>query len=531
MDVLIIGSGAAGLSVAIKVAQRFPHRKISIVTKEDPTESNTRYAQGGIAVVSDLQKDSFEEHIQDTLKAGDGLCNTKVTEKVIQEGPARLQELVNMGVLFDCEPDGSLLLGREGGHKMNRIVHCQDATGFKISEALLKKVKSLPNITLLSHKVAIDLIADDAVCIPRGIDNKTCYGAYVLNLENQSIEKYAARLTVVATGGIGQLYSTTTNPLIATGDGIAMAYRAGARITNMEFVQFHPTCFYDPGSNPGFLISEAVRGHGAYLRNSIGERFMFKYHAEGELACRDVVARAIAAEISESSARSVYLDCTHIPADDLLHHFPNILAKCLSKGINITRHFIPVAPAAHYLCGGIDVDLQARTSIRNLYACGECSHTGLHGANRLASNSLLEALVYAHRCFVDIEKCLDQISVPAIIPKGNDQSSALHGNFSGLSEMKISLQSRMTQFAGIVRTTAGLHFALKEVSAMDEKIRKGENQFILSAPWHELRNMITCAYLIVKQSLQRKENKGTFYNSDLDKNKHEHDQNKQGVHL
>lgn len=527
-DVLIIGSGIAGLSVAIKAAQRFPHCKFCVITKEESIESNTRYAQGGIAVVSDLTKDSFEEHIRDTLNAGDGLCDAAVVKKVIRQAPFRLQELMDIGVDFDRDLFGNLILGREGGHHANRIVHCQDATGIKLSTALLEKVKTLPNITLLAYHVALDLITEEEA-LKKQAGKNFCYGAYVLDLKTNRIEKQVARLTVLATGGVGQLYRVTTNPLIATGDGIAMAYRAGAKVSNMEFVQFHPTALCEPDMNPAFLISEAIRGHGAYLRNNTGERFMFQYHNDGELACRDVVSRAIAMEILEREC--VYLDCTHIPADDILNRFPNIYRKCLSKGIDITRDFIPVAPAAHYLCGGIDVDFRGRTSVRNLYACGECSNTGLHGANRLASNSLLEATVFAHNCFLDIEKCLDQVSIPATILEWNDQSSALHGNFSGLSEMKTSLQNLMTQFAGIVRTTAGLHFALKEVSAMDEKIRKVENQFILSAPWHELRNMITCAYLIVKQSLQRKENKGAFYNRDLDKNKHEHDQNKQGVHL
>ncbi|MEO5599371.1 MAG: L-aspartate oxidase [Cyclobacteriaceae bacterium] len=512
-DVLIVGSGIAGLSVAIKVAQRFPHRKCIVITKQESVESNTRYAQGGIAVVSDLIHDSFEDHIEDTMKAGDGLCDPAVVKHVILQAPARLRELIEMGVDFDRDPSGDLMLGREGGHKANRIIHFQDVTGLNISKALLEKVKTLPNITLLSHHVAIDLITEEAV-LPEG--KVTCCGAYVLNLETDCIEKYIAPVTVLATGGIGQLYRTTTNPVIATGDGIAMAYRAGAKVSNMEFVQFHPTALFDANTNPGFLISEAVRGQGAYLRNIAGERFMFQYHADGELACRDVVSRAIATEILINNGHSVFLDCTHIPEEELLNHFPNIYRKCLSIGIDIKQDLIPVAPAAHYLCGGIDVDLQSRTSLQNLYACGECSNTGLHGANRLASNSLLEATVFAHNCFLDIEKYLDQIAVSSWLPESATELPGISVNSAGLFEKKTFLQNLMSEYAGIVRTNKGLHYALQQLNAWDREIQEGEKSFILSASWYELRNMIVCAKLIVEQSLGQKQNKGGFFNKDLE---------------
>src|SRR5687768_13643228 len=345
-DVLIIGSGIAGLSVAIKVAQRFPHRQCLIITKQESAESNTRYAQGGIAVVSDFTNDSFEDHITDTLNAGDGLCNYDVVEHVIHQAPARLEELIQMGADFDRDASGELLLGREGGHRANRIIHFQDVTGLNISTALLEKVKSLPNVSIMSHHVAIDLITGENA---NKDHRNVCQGASVLNIETGHIEKYFSAITVLATGGIGQLYRTTTNPLIATGDGIAMAIRAGASVSNMEFVQFHPTALYDTQTSPAFLISEAVRGQGAYLRNRAGERFMFNYHIDGELACRDVVSRAIASEILATKENFVYLDCTHISRKVLLNHFPNIYEKCLSKGIDITKDLIPVAPAAHYL--------------------------------------------------------------------------------------------------------------------------------------------------------------------------------------
>ncbi|MEX2234319.1 MAG: L-aspartate oxidase [Cyclobacteriaceae bacterium] len=511
-DVLIIGSGIAGLSVAIKVAQRFPHRQCLIITKQESAESNTRYAQGGIAVVSDFIQDSFEDHITDTLNAGDGLCNYDVVEHVVHQAPARLKELIEMGADFDRDASGDLLLGREGGHRANRIIHFQDVTGLNISTALLEKVKSLPNVRLLSHHVAIDLISEEKT----GNDEKSmCHGGYVLNVETGRIEKYTSAITVLATGGIGQLYRTTTNPLIATGDGIAMAIRAGASVSNMEFVQFHPTALYDTQTSPAFLISEAVRGQGAFLRNSAGERFMFNYHIDGELACRDVVSRAIASEILASKENFVYLDCTHIPRETLLNHFPNIYQRCLSKGINITRDYIPVAPAAHYLCGGIDVDIRSRTTVQNLYSCGECANTGLHGANRLASNSLLEAIVFAHNCFEDIERSLDGITIPSSVFEVTTPISKISFDAAGLAETKVTIQTLMNTFVGIVRSTKGLEQVFEELRALENSILADGKGFVLSAPWYELRNMIICARLVVNQSLERKENKGGFYNKNL----------------
>lgn len=509
-DVLIIGSGIAGLSIAIKIAQQSPNRRCVIITKQESAESNTRYAQGGIAVVTDFTHDSFESHIADTLAAGDGLCDRAVVEHVVRQAPQRLKELMQTGADFDRDPSGTLILGREGGHKANRIIHSKDVTGLNISTALLESVKALPNISVLSHHVAIDLITSDHAA------NTSCLGALVLNLKTGRMEQYRALKTVLATGGTGQLYATTTNPLIATGDGIAMAYRAGARISNMEFVQFHPTAFYDPGSNPAFLISEAVRGQGAYLRNGAGERFVFRYHVDGELACRDIVARAIASEIERTHERCVFLDCTHISPDILSRHFPNILQTCLSKGIDITRDYIPVAPAAHYLCGGIDVDLKSRTSIGNLYACGECSNTGLHGANRLASNSLLEATVFAHSCFEDITASFaDEADgdVPAV------SQSLSCGTFTNddtvaLNMKKEQLQTLMTRYAGIVRSNEGLEHLRNEINALESPFSDDLNA-IHSPAWYEFRNMLVCAKLIVNQSIARQENRGGFYNKDL----------------
>jgi L-aspartate oxidase len=509
-DVLIIGSGIAGLSVAIKVAQTFPSRRCVIITKQESAESNTRYAQGGIAVVSDFANDSFEDHITDTLDAGDGLCDPAVVEMVVRQAPERLRELIELGADFDRDGSGDLMLGREGGHKAKRIIHYRDTTGLNISTALLEKVKSLANVTVLSHHLAIDLIKDSEA----GKTTTACYGANVLNLQSRKIEAYHSPFTVLATGGIGQLYRTTTNPVIATGDGIAMAFRAGASVSNMEFIQFHPTAFYDVNSSPAFLISEAVRGQGAYLRNRFGERFMYRYHIDGELACRDVVSRAIASEIQATNEPFVYLDCTHIAREELLTHFPNIYETCLSRGIDIAQDYIPVAPAAHYLCGGIDVDMSSRTTVRNLYACGECSNTGLHGANRLASNSLLEATVFAHNCFEHIRENMHIDNLPPVVSEPVISHSGKDDSVADLLEMKASLQTLMSKFLGIVRSNKGLEHADSELQAMETEVSRKPQ--VRSASWYELRNMITCSRIIVKQSLDRKENRGGFYNKNFE---------------
>lgn len=514
-DVLVIGSGIAGLSVAIKTALQFPDRQCVVITKQESAESNTRYAQGGIAVVTDFARDSFEAHIQDTLAAGDGLCDRAVVEHVIHQAPERLRELIDLGAEFDRDPSGQLLLGREGGHKANRIIHHHDLTGLNISTALLEKVKSLPNVALLSHHVAIDLITLQEIT-PAGTEITSCKGAEVLNLKTGKMENYLSLVTILATGGTGQLYQTTTNPLIATGDGIAMAYRAGARVSNMEFVQFHPTAFFDPEITPAFLISEAVRGQGAYLRNAAGERFMFRYHIDGELACRDIVSRAIASEIMESNEPFVFLDCTGIAPDILQKHFPNIYQTCLSRGIDLSKDYVPVAPAAHYMCGGIDVDLRSRTTLQNLYACGECSNTGLHGANRLASNSLLEATVFAHNCFLDIEETLraDAVPLPVVVPDVTFPRRYEPSIESAILSEKLRLQQLMSRYAGIVRTSEGLHHAWAELQLMEGHLLLNE-RLLTTVSGLELRNMLICAKLIVKNSLDRKENRGGFYNRDL----------------
>lgn len=516
-DVLIIGSGIAGLSFAIKVARRFPDRTVTVITKSDDSESNTKYAQGGIAVVSDEISDSFEKHIADTLRAGDGLCDPDIVELVVREGPERLDEIITWGIEFDQDASGKLALSREGGHTARRIIHYKDVTGLQIEKGLLRQIELLPNITLLSHHFSIDLITEHHFQrkISRPEPGITCYGAYVMDQRTCRIEKYVARVTLLATGGSGQVYRTTTNPVIATGDGVAMAYRAMARVRDMAYIQFHPTAFYSQDDNPAFLITEAIRGHGAYLRTHDGERFMLRYDDRGELASRDIVAQAIDNELITRGDECVYLDCTHFDKEVLLAEFPNIYSKCLSKGIDITREWIPVVPAAHYQCGGIEVNEYGATSINNLYACGECSRTGLHGANRLASNSLLEAIVFAHRCFLDVEGRLEDIRIPDNIPDWNAEGTIVPNEQILITHNRKELRDLMSDYVAIVRSNERLKRALKRTRILFEETERMYQSAVLSPQLCELRNLITVAYLITTDSLEKKENKGTFYNIDL----------------
>ncbi len=399
-DYLIIGSGIAGLTYALKVAERYPGKKITIITKAAADETNTKYAQGGVAVVNDMKNDSFEKHIEDTLISGDGLCDREIVELVVREGPARVQEIIDWGTKFDKDPDGDFKLGMEGGHSENRILHFQDVTGKEIERALLAAVGKAPNISIIKHCFVIDIITQHHLgyLVTKATPDVQCYGIYLLNTQSNRIEKIISNNTLLATGGNGQVYRTTTNPYIATGDGVAMVYRAKGRIENMEFIQFHPTALYEAGKRgQAFLITEAVRGDGGILRNAKGDAFMERYDARKDLAPRDIVARAIDSEMKIAGTENVYLDCRHMDMEKFKEHFPNIYDKCLSLGIDVAIHMIPVAPAAHYSCGGIQTDEWGKSSIQNLYACGECASTGLHGANRLASNSLLEAMVFAHR--------------------------------------------------------------------------------------------------------------------------------------
>ena len=516
-DFLVIGSGIAGLTYAIKMATEFPNAKVAIVTKADAHESNTKYAQGGIAIVTDSLTDSFDQHIKDTLKAGDGLCNPDIVDVVVKEGPERLEELLDWGTNFDTKKTGEFDLGREGGHTQNRILHHKDITGFEIETTLLNKVKSLTNIEVLQEHFAVDLITQHHLGVSKSFDRKDteCYGAYIFNEATKKVETYLSKVTMLATGGVGQVYQNTTNPKIATGDGIAIAYRAKARISNMEFIQFHPTALNHPEPNTSFLISEAVRGMGGLLRNGSGELFMEKYDERKELASRDIVSRAIDSELKKSGEDFVYLDCTHIKKKTFKKHFPNIYHKCKEIGIHPRKQMIPVVPAAHYLCGGINVNEHGQTTIKNLYACGECSNTGLHGGNRLASNSLLEALVFAHRSYLRSKENFSKGKFALDIPEWNDEGTTPPKELILITHNRKELRAIMNDYVAIIRSDERLERAAKRLKVLYEETEDLYKKTRISAELFELRNLITVAYLIVKLSQARKENRGAFFNSDL----------------
>ena len=501
---LIIGSGVAGLTFAIKIADRFPDKTVTIVTKSNADESNTKYAQGGIAIVTDETQDSYQKHIDDTLICGDGLCDAEVVKMVVTEGPKRLKELIDWGAKFDITPKGNFDLGKEGGHSENRVVHHKDQTGYEIERAILEQVHQKENITVLDHHFALDLI----------IENNQCVGAYVLNQKTNEIITFQSDYNLLATGGIGHIYGHTTNPVIATGDGIAMAYRANAAIVDMEFIQFHPTALYEDSIGSKFLISEAVRGFGAYLRTKSGHRFMPDYDPRAELASRDIVSQSIDLELKKSGDEFVYLDCTHLDVVAFVKHFPMIYDRCMKNGIDIAKDWIPVIPAQHYLCGGIVVDINGKTDIINLFACGECSRTGLHGANRLASNSLLEALVFSDKIYnylaaVTVENNSENNLIPEwqseIIP-------SLELNYC--NEIKSKFQLLMRQNAGIVRYDADLLKAKSQLMIWQQGLKETCKNYHISTEFFELYNMITVGNLIVQQSIERKENCGGFVKFD-----------------
>ncbi|RKE98162.1 L-aspartate oxidase [Ichthyenterobacterium magnum] len=509
---LVIGSGVAGLTFAVKIAEKFPEKTIIIITKDNENESNTKYAQGGVAIVLDTEEDSFKKHIQDTLIAGDGLCDKSVVEMVIKEGPKRLKELIVWGANFDLDAEGNFDLGKEGGHSEYRVVHHKDITGFEVLRALLNRVHQLKNITVLPHHFAIDLITEHQLETPIPND-LSCYGAYVLNEKSGKVLTIQAERTLLASGGIGSVYGHTTNPVIATGDGIAMAYRAKAQIKDMEFIQFHPTATYNPKGGTSFLISEAVRGFGAYLRNKKGYRFMLDYDERVELASRDIVSQSIDNELKKTGDTHVFLDCTHLDIKSFKKHFPNIYQECLDKHINVKKDWIPVVPAAHYLCGGIVVDKHGKTSINNLFACGECTRTGLHGANRLASNSLLEALVYAHNIYN--YQCNHQTKpLSFIIPKWNDKGTNIPKEHVLITHNLNQLQALMRDYVGIVRSNDRLTKAIAHLDFIYNEVEELYKKSKIDTSLCELRNMINIAHLIISQSLERKENKGGYYNID-----------------
>lgn len=515
-DFLVIGSGIAGLTYALKVAQQYPESTITVITKTQADETNTKYAQGGIAGVWDETRDSFSKHIDDTLIAGDGLCNEQIVEIVVKEGPERIREIIEYGAAFDKDDSGIYSLGKEGGHSENRILHHKDVTGMEMERALLSQLSALPNIQLLNHCFVVDLITQHHLgyLVTKSTLDITCYGVYVLNLQSNQIEKIVAKITLLATGGCGQAYRTTTNPKIATGDGVAMVYRAKGKIENMEFIQFHPTALYEPGISPSFLITEAVRGDGGILRNKSGEAFMERYDSRKDLAPRDIVARAIDNEMKRTGTEYVYLDCRHMDKEKFIHHFPNIYQKCLSIGIDVMQQMIPVAPAAHYSCGGIKTDEWGRTSIRNLYACGECASTGLHGANRLASNSLLEAMVFGHRCFIDSREKITQLPFMDQLPDWNALGTAEPREMILITQSLKELQQIMSDYVGIVRTDVRLSRAMKRLDLLFEETEQLYRSTKVSPQLCELRNLITVGYLIVKGAQFRKESRGLHYNTD-----------------
>ncbi len=526
-DVIVVGSGIAGLSFALKVARQ--GRSVAILTKKTKAESNTNWAQGGIAVVTS-RTDDVESHVRDTLVAGDGLCDEHVVREIVRDGPERVQELVELGLEFSRKESGAYDLGREGGHSKRRILHVKDMTGKAIEEALLRAIGREPKIALFEHFFAMDVLTtaklSAAAAAGKKVDatkRKTAggnrvAGLYALDVRDGRVEVFSAPVVILSTGGAGQVYLYTTNPDIATGDGIAMAYRAGVEVRNMEFIQFHPTALYS-SSGARFLVSEAVRGEGAVLRNTAGEAFMRSYHELADLAPRDIVARAIDTEMKRSGAPHVWLDITHRNEAFLKTRFPQIYQTCKKLGINISRDMIPVVPAAHYTCGGVATNLSAETSLKGLYACGEVACTGLHGANRLASNSLLEGVVMAHRGALSVEKYLERMAtkplptIPAWVNLGGgdlDERVVISHNWD-------ELRRTMWDYVSIVRTTKRLERARARIANLAKEIHDYYWNFSVDPKLLELRNLIEVAELVVACALQRRESRGLHATMDFPK--------------
>jgi L-aspartate oxidase len=509
VDFLVIGSGIAGLSYALKVANQ---GTVFIVTKSSEDESNTKYAQGGIAAVMH-EPDSYEKHINDTLIAGAGLCNEETVRMVVTESTERVKELIEWGASFDKTATGEYDLAREGGHSESRVLHHKDNTGYEIERALLSKIRKHPNITVLDHHFAIDIITQHH--LGEIVTSKTpgieCYGAYVLDTRANKIETILAKITCMASGGAGHVYQTTTNPRVSTGDGIAMVYRAKGHVKDMEFVQFHPTSLYNPGENPSFLISEAVRGFGAVLKTIHGHEFMQKYDVRGCLAPRDIVARAIDNEMKLAGDDYVYLDCRHLDRKGFIEHFPNIYNKCMSLGIDPFVKMIPVVPAQHYLCGGIITDRQGKSTINNLYAIGECACTGLHGANRLASNSLLEGLVFAHEAANYCVEVMKKTSYKETLPDWNDEGTERAEEMILITQSRKEVQQIMSNYVGIVRSELRLKRAFDRLEIIYQENEALYEKTTISPKLCELRNLICIGYLIIKHAMMRKESVGLHY--------------------
>jgi L-aspartate oxidase len=509
VDVLIIGSGIAGLSYALKVAE---NNSVFIVTKSNEDESNTKYAQGGIAAVWH-DKDTIEKHIQDTLIAGAGLCDEEAVRVVVTEGTERVRELIELGANFDKNKEGAYDLAKEGGHSEHRILHYKDITGYEIERALIAQIRKHKNITVLDHHYAIDVITQHhlgEVVTSHSKDIK-CFGAYILNTKTQKIETVLSKITLMATGGAGHVYATTTNPTIATGDGIAMVYRAKGRVKDMEFVQFHPTSLYNPGEHPSFLITEAIRGFGAVLKTIDGKEFMQKYDERLSLAPRDIVARAIDNELKTRGEDFVYLDCRHLDRKAFIEHFPNIYNKCMDLDIDPFVNLIPVVPAMHYLCGGILVDHNGQSTIGNLFAVGECACTGLHGANRLASNSLLEAVVFAHRAAKLTSENLPSISFTENIPNWDAEGTEHAEEMVLITQSQREVQQIMSNYVGIVRSELRLKRAFDRLEILYKENEALYEKTTVTQKLGELRNLICIGYLIIKHAMRRKESVGLHY--------------------
>lgn len=511
-DFLVIGSGLAGLSFALKAAKK---AKVAIVTKDKIQETNTWYAQGGIASVMNLDDDSFDKHIEDTLEAGAGLCNREAVSNMVYQAPRLIQELVDYGVDFTTK-DGQLDLGKEGGHSEHRIVHAADATGREVENVLATKVKSHPNIDVFEYHFAMELITEHHLGKKvKYLPKIHCFGAYVLDIEHSKVLTFKASKTILATGGVGEVYAHTTNPNIATGDGIAMAYRAKAKIEHMEFVQFHPTTLSLPEAD-SYLITEAMRGFGAVLRNGDGEAFMSTYDSRADLAPRDIVARAIDDQLKKRGDKTVYLDATHLNAQDVHTHFPNIAHECNTFGIDIAKDWIPVVPAAHYLCGGVKVDENGCSSIEQLYAIGETACTGVHGANRLASNSLLEALHYADKASVHALETYHESKNLGNIPEWDESGTFNPNEWVLISHNREELKQLMWDYVGIVRSDLRLQRAHRRQSLLYLEVEDYYNRTRVSPKLLELRNLISIAYLIIQSAMARKESCGLHFNMDYE---------------
>ncbi|MCH5224555.1 MAG: L-aspartate oxidase [Muribaculaceae bacterium] len=512
-DFLVIGGGIAGMSFALKVAEK---GSVALVCKSTLDEANTFFAQGGVASVTNLELDDFDKHIHDTMVAGDWLSEPEAVEKVVKEAPGQIKQLIDWGVDFDKKEDGSFDLHREGGHSEFRILHHADNTGAEIQQSLVRRIKQHPNIHIFENHFALEIITQHHLgkIVTRRTPDITCYGAYVLDETTGKVEKFLAKVTVMATGGVGAVYTTTTNPLIATGDGIAMVYRAKGTVKDMEFIQFHPTALYHPGDRPSFLITEAMRGYGAVLKDHEGREFMHKYDPRLSLAPRDIVARAIDSEMKQAGVDHVYLDVTHKDPEETKKHFPTIYDKCLSLGIDITKDMIPVAPAAHYLCGGIKVDLDGQSSIRRLYAVGECGCTGLHGGNRLASNSLIEAVVYADAAAKHALSVIDGYDFREDVPDWNDEGTMHPEEMVLITQSEKEVNQIMGYYVGIVRSDLRLDRAWNRLDILYEETEKLYKQSKPTRELCELRNIINVAYLIMRQARDRKESRGLHFTVD-----------------